>query len=302
MFFLHNYNDNDDDDDMGLEQHSTKELCMLLLPHLLVQMSGFGFILPTKRHPDGNRIWNEYRWHALFFFLRCVILMALAWSRKTTTMTMTTTTTQTLSKERYYPLANIAAVLFTMMGVDAVDAWFTSHTKQSPSATTTIRGLKGPPGLLHLMSAAQFHATLNSLLTTHHMSVQCSALAVVQLSAFGMTLCRKGIISHVHGLILYTLVVLLGMLVICHDLTERDLFYSAIAVGNMAAFVRMNLCVNKYIIWTVVCIAIPIIQENAVWWENVSRGEHCSSSFKCSCSTNKSKRGLYDNLAKVNLN
>eukprot|EP00957_Ditylum_brightwellii_P043953 3335138-Ditylum_brightwellii.AAC.1 len=96
--------------------------------------------------------------------------MALAWSRKTTT-------TMTLSKERYYPLANIAAVLFTMMGVDAVDAWFTSHTKQSPSTTTTIRGLKGPPGLLHLMSAAQFHATLNSLLTTDRMSVQCSALA-----------------------------------------------------------------------------------------------------------------------------
>jgi hypothetical protein len=51
--------------DMGFD--ASTPFFWLFVPHLLLQLSGFGFKLPTKRHPDGNRIWGEYRWHAFFF-------------------------------------------------------------------------------------------------------------------------------------------------------------------------------------------------------------------------------------------
>uniref|UniRef100_A0A7S2MYD7 Uncharacterized protein n=1 Tax=Helicotheca tamesis TaxID=374047 RepID=A0A7S2MYD7_9STRA len=255
-----------DEPDFGFHHHhhnSSKTLLLLLLPHTLLQISGFGFALPSKRHPDGNRIWSEYRWHALFFFGRCIALMSIAWSRKTSAHSEITTVTPWI-----YRMPSILAVFLTMIGADVITAWYKARNASSPS---TIRGLKGPRGLLYLMSAAQFHATVNCLLTSDRMSVQCAALTVVQASAFGMTLRRKGIIDHVEGLVLYSLVLFLGMLVIGRDLKERDIFYPATAVGNLAAIIRMNFGVNKYIIWVVVCFVLPIMEENASWWCAVSR-------------------------------
>ncbi len=55
---------------------------MIFLPHFLLQISGFAFPLPNKRHPDGNRIWPQYRWEALVFCTRCLSLLFIAWRRK----------------------------------------------------------------------------------------------------------------------------------------------------------------------------------------------------------------------------
>ena len=61
---------------------STLYFSLVFFPHALLQMSGFGFEIPRKRHPDGNRIWPQYRIEALVFFGRCMSLLFLAWYRK----------------------------------------------------------------------------------------------------------------------------------------------------------------------------------------------------------------------------
>ena len=271
-FFLFLYNKNDDDDtdddfdDMGFRTMSYKTfLLVVFLPHLILQLSGFTFRnIPRKRHPDGNRIWPEYRWHALIFFFRCMVLMfvALFWKNKEKKTSMMTPT-RTSRYFRYF--LNLFIVLMSSVGADIV----TKHYQQKGESSSTIRQLNAPPGVLYLMSVAQFHATVHCLLTTNNLAVQFAALTVVQTSAFGMTLRRKGVISLHQGLMLYSFVLLLGMFVILHDLQQQEqtsntLFSKAIVLGNVSAMVRMDLGVNKYILWPTVT-AILLLLTKTTW-------------------------------------
>ena len=219
--------------DMGFDERFISPL--LLLPHMLLQVSGFGFKISRKRHPEGNRIWPEYRWHALVFFLRCLSLLILAWYRK--------------RHSRFdYMWLNAMVVFATMIGADTVTTYFRRIGESSP----TIRGLTAPDGVLYLMSAAQFHATVHCFLTSDRMSVQLAALTVVQTTSFGMTLRRKGKINLPEGLVLYSFVLALGMLTIWDDLAKTGMFFKATTIGNVAALTRMNLRLNKYVLWATV--------------------------------------------------
>jgi len=71
-----------------------------------------------------------------------------------------------------------------------------------------------------------------------------------------MTLRRKGIITQPQGLVLYGLILLLGMIVIVHDLNSQGLLYIAITFGNIAALLRFELGMNKYILWAAMTVAL----------------------------------------------
>ena len=83
-----------------------------------------------------------------------------------------------------------------------------------------------------------------------------AALSVVQLSAFGMTLRRKGIISQSQGLVLYGLVLIVGMIVIVDDLYSHGMLGFAIAMGNLAAIVRFEWNMNKYWLWSIMALIL----------------------------------------------
>mmetsp|Transcript_22572 Transcript_22572/g.31517 ORF Transcript_22572/g.31517 Transcript_22572/m.31517 type:complete len:344 (+) Transcript_22572:291-1322(+) len=244
---------------------------LVFLPHFLLQVSGFRFTIPTVRHPDGNRIWGEYRYHALIFWGRCFVLLCWGYYGKFKTTIHATANAEVIEKTWYDRCVPILAVFMTMICADSITVWFRRRHESSP---TTIRGLKGPSALLYLMSAAQFHATVNCLLTYDRVSVQIAAMTVVQSSAFGMTLRRKRLLGHVEGLIMYSLVLFLGMCAIQRDLEYHGVLYAATTVGNLAALARMDLKMNKYIIWTFVSMALPIIEKsehdekNAFWWSS----------------------------------
>mmetsp|Transcript_1061 Transcript_1061/g.2390 ORF Transcript_1061/g.2390 Transcript_1061/m.2390 type:complete len:384 (-) Transcript_1061:1126-2277(-) len=242
-------------------------MVLLLFPHLLLQISGFGFRIPPKRHPEGNRIWGEYRWHALAFFTRCGSLLSLAWYNKTHP-------DKEDERQRFIHTQIVAAGIFfaNMMVVDAMTRNFAKKPKSYFTKTTneeepeqvvgTIRGLKGSNGFKYLLSATQFHANLHCLCTQDQLSVQWAALTVVQSSAFGMTLRRKSLITHGLGLVLYASVLALGMVVIGYDWYRRGLLYTSLAVGNLAAIMRMDGGCNKYILWLVIAgVVVPQMEQ-----------------------------------------
>ena len=258
-------------DDMGFNfnasQHGYFYFYILFLPHLLLQLSGFTFKIPTKRHPDGSRIWPQYRYEALAFFARCMVLLFLAWHRKMMHFNNYTHHRRTeevnndidadIVKEKGQdfissPFVAYTIVICTMLAADA-----TSHKfKAIGQSSRTLRDLDGSQGAILLMSAAQFHATLHSLLTNDRPCVQIAALSVVQLSAFGMTLRRKGIISQSQGLVLYGLVLIVGMIVIVDDLYSHGMLGFAIAMGNLAAIVRFEWNMNKYWLWSIMALIL----------------------------------------------
>lgn len=249
MFFI------DMDSDMGFTYHdvnrSTEKsqspnrvMFLLFFPHFLAQMSGFGFKIPETRHPDGNRIWPQYRFEAVIFFFRSVALLFLAWWNKQKSIPL---------DKIYRPQAmSFSIVLVTMIAADIVAKRF--HALGM--ASRTIRGLKAPRSVQYLMSAAQFHATFHSLLTGNRLSVQIAALSVVQLSAFGMTLRRKGIITQAQGVLLYAMILLQGMTVIVHDLISCRILYFAITLGNVAVLLRFEFGWNKYILWCTIAAIV----------------------------------------------
>lgn len=232
------------DEDMGLEKASPFRVIVVFSPHLALQISGFAFRLPWKRHPDGNRIWPQYRYEALVFCARCLALMIVAsWQKKAQSQ-------NGAPNQSDLVLAHSTRFIIVVATMKAVDYVAKCYQTLQYGSSRTIRDLAGPPGVLYLMSAAQFHATLHSLLTTDRLCVQIAALTVVQTSAFGMTLRRKGIITQPQGLVLYSLVLLLGMTVIVFDLLRQGILCQSIVLGNIAAMVRMDCGMNKYILWT----------------------------------------------------
>ena len=170
-------------DDMGFADQNSWSSAASLTPHLLLQLSGLTFSIPRRRIVTGSRIWPEYRWHALVFTLRSLVLMAMAVR---------------------YPHAEtclppLLVVLCAMAAADTVTAWYARRGESS----RTIRDLAAPAGAQYLMSATQFHATTGCLLTRGRLSVQLVSLCVIQSAAFMMTLQRRGLITHRQDLCLY---------------------------------------------------------------------------------------------------
>jgi hypothetical protein len=249
------------DSDMGFNhQHqSVLSYGVLILPHLLLQLSGLLFVIPRKRTPEGNRIWPEYRWHALAFCMRCLSLMTLAWWRKHLE------SHHRMSKVDL--LLNLMVVSGTNLSADLATRYYQSIGEGSK---TTIRGLDGPPGVLYCMSAAQFHGAIHCLLTKNRLSVQVAGLMIIQFSAFGMTMRRKGLINLTWGLILYGSALATGMSVILHDLYLSGLFFQAISFGNIAAMLRMDMGWSKYLLWPIVSMALWVFvlsdDNHQIYW------------------------------------
>ncbi|KAL7528570.1 hypothetical protein ACHAWF_002613 [Thalassiosira exigua] len=258
VFFF--FSDRSDDNDMGFGGPAPRsdaaeryQYCAIFvgwfLPHLLLQVTGFSFSLPLKRHPDGNRIWPQYRHEALVFCLRCLTLAFLALRRKENGWRL---------EDGSCSVAPAAVcVAATMMAADRTAQWYRSQP--GTEGSRTIRDLTAPRWAQYMMSSAQFHATTHCLLTSDRLSVQIAALTVVQLSAFGMTLRRKGFISQREGVLLYALVLAVGMIVIFDDLRRRSLFNVANILGNATAVLRMYCGMNKYIMWSVVVVVLTFL-------------------------------------------
>ncbi|CAB9523574.1 unknown protein [Seminavis robusta] len=227
---------------MGFESLTGLQLLALFTPHFILQLSGLVFGIPRKRHPDGNRIWPQYRYEAL---VRCLALMAIAWHRKNLNN----------KKKNEFSVIPSALILYryaTMTSADAVTNWYQKKGENS----RTIRDLKGPPGALYLMSSAQFHAKVHCLLTADRLCVQLAALTVVQTTAFSSTLRRKAIISQAFGLVVYGMVLIMGMAVILTDLLDRQIFGTAVTVANLAALVRFECRINRYVLWGIIALVL----------------------------------------------
>jgi hypothetical protein len=252
--------------DMGFNTLTTGKFVSFFLPHLLLQLSGFRFAIPRKRHPEGNRIWPQYRYEALVFFSRCTTLMGIALYRK-----LTSRAESRGPETKFSVWPSTLVVFLTMLAADYVARTFRKFGEPS----RTIRDLNGPPGALYIMSSAQFHANVHCLLLGDRLCVQLAALTVVQTSAFGMSMRRKRLIGQEQGLFLYGLVLLLGMLVILRDLAERELLGLAISVANFAALLRFELGTNKYILWGIVACLLQecthgeskkLEMDRQAWW------------------------------------
>ena len=134
--------------DMGFAGSRPHRTTLALSPHLTLQLSGLRFAIPRRRIKEGSRIWPEYRWHALVFACRCLALMALALSYKSTG-TDASTATRLLSS------GPLLVVLLAMAAADTVSR---AHVRRESQ-----RRMHGRP-----IAAALTRALLRSRLPLRH--------------------------------------------------------------------------------------------------------------------------------------
>jgi hypothetical protein len=206
--------------------------------HGLLSLSSMIFALPAKRFKEGSMIWPEYRLHSITFAVRSLCCMLIVWLE---------------SRYEVGPcyLANILVVLGTLKiaSLGSESAPSGTHMK---AGSGTIRDLDAPVYMRTFFSVLQFHATVRCLHGERRYSTQFMYVWIIQFTAFLFTLRRKNIAPHMALVSTYGLMLVSGFIVASYEIALSDGlqgFLITNAMGNGAAFLRMIVKVDKYVLW-----------------------------------------------------
>jgi len=159
--------------DMGFESYPHLTIPTLLL-HWSLTLSSFVFKIPRKRIKTGDRIWPEYRLHALVFLSRSLAILAH------------------YRYEQLYHIqepmhhVNFAIVMATLFFADW-SSWSVGEDHRSGS----IRDLEAHPAVKFFFSFMQFGATSGCLYGLRRFSLVFYFTSILQFTPFLMTLRRK---------------------------------------------------------------------------------------------------------------
>lgn len=162
--------------------------------------------------------------------------------------------------------ASVLIVLATMAAAD----WATASQKHQ---SKSIRDLDISRVTSYFFSVCQFYATAGVLFGVRRYTIQFLNVFVVQLNPFLMTLRRKNLISHYLTVTIYGCMLIFGFTVCVYEYTRFgiSMLRTVAAVGNIAILWRTNsvlpfsksvrnILQNKYLIWTVLGVAVQYLR------------------------------------------
>jgi hypothetical protein len=238
--------------DMGFQTYPSLTIPTFML-HWSLTLSSFIFKIPSKRIKTGDRIWPEYRLHALIFLSRHLSIACVYYY------------------EQYYNLPpnydiNFIIVILTLIAAD-VSSWSVEHRSGS------IRELDTHPAVKYFFSWMQFGATSGCLFGARRFSPMFYSAFVVQVNPFLMTLRRKNLLSKSTVLTLYSLMLLGGFRMAFYEFGVHDPygFNSFMLQGiitNCATLLRLGPRIpiiryiqdNKYVLWIILGFTMRYIR------------------------------------------
>lgn len=227
--------------DMGFQTHPFLTLPTIML-HWSLTLSAFVFNIPSKRIKTGDRIWPEYRLHALVFLSRSLLSCCVYYY------------------EQQYHLPpnyniNLVIVILALVAADISSA-SVEHSSGS------IRDLDTHPAVKFLFSDMQFKATTIFLCGVRRFSIVFYTAFVVQVNPFLMTLRRKNLLSKNAVLTLYGAMLAFGFVTVAYEYGENapNPLNSILCQGfiaNTASILRLGPRIpiirhiqdNKYLLW-----------------------------------------------------
>ena len=227
--------------DMGFQRYMLLTLPTLLL-HWSLTLSSFVFNIPSRRIKSGDRIWPEYRLHALVFLSRALICCCVYYY------------------EQLYHLppnydVNCVIVILTIFAAD-ISSRSVDHRSGS------IRDLDTHPAVKYFFSWMQFGATSLHLCGARRFSLIFYTAFVVQVNPFLMTLRRKNLLSKNEVLSLYGAMLSFGFFIAVYEFGVNapngfNGFLCQGFVANVATILRLgprfpivrHIQDNKYILW-----------------------------------------------------
>lgn len=227
--------------DMGFQRYPSLTLPTIIL-HWSLTISSFIFHIPARRIKTGDRIWPEYRLHALVFLSRSLMLCSVYYY------------------EQYYKLPpnydfNFVIAMLTLLMAD-VSSWSVEHRSE------TIRGLNIHPFVQFFFSLMQFGAHSACFYGMRRYSTWFYLAMIVQVSPFLMTLRRKNLVSKTFGVTMYGigLVYAIGLVLYENRFHAPYGFNSFLCQGlitNLAVWLRLGPRLpvlryvqdNKHVMW-----------------------------------------------------
>jgi hypothetical protein len=227
--------------DMGFQSYTSLTIPTFIL-HWSLTLSSFIFKIPSKRIKSGDRIWPEYRLHALVFLSRSLMLDCVYYY------------------EQYYNLppnydANFIVVILTLLAADA-SSWSVEHRSGS------IRDLDTNPAVKFFFSMMQFGATSACLYGLRRFSLMFYMAFVVQVNPFLMTLRRKNLLSKTTVITLYGIMLAVSFRVAFYEFSVNEpngfnSYWCHGIIENSATLLRLGPRIpiiryiqdNKYMMW-----------------------------------------------------
>lgn len=218
---------------------------VLLAMHLYLHLSSFSFKLPKQRNSALPLIWHEFRWHNAIFATRN-ILGSLA-----------LTTLDLNSAEKNYGFAPVLAAKLAFIYLWMYFADMASKKVQYDQATT--RKMPYPEEAnnknialqKNFYVSCQFHATMLCI-TDGSLSFLC--VFAMEIAAFSMTLCRKGMLSTLGWHRVYFLALWSVYAVVLSSNIEPSVFI-ALVFAVAAKETRIRMGIDKYLVWALAVLA-----------------------------------------------
>lgn len=239
--------------DMGFQTHTALTPSTIIL-HWSLTLSAFIFTIPAKRIKSGDRIWPEYRLHALVFLSRSLAVLCVYYY------------------EQYFQLPpnydmNFLIVMLTLFAAD-VSSWSVGDNRSG-----SIRELDTHPAVKFYFSVMQFGATAGCLYGLRRFSLMFYMAFIVQINPFLMTLRRKNLLSKTVVVTMYGFGLVGGIGIVFYEylVFAPSGFNCVLCQGfiiNLAAILRLGprfpviryIQDNKYLLWMALGLLLRYIR------------------------------------------
>lgn len=216
--------------------------------HTALSLSALQFLIPRTRTGILPMIWQEFRAHSIIFAVRSFLIINLLYLQLYLNLHLNISSW----------LIRTACVLLAMKLADISTHYLRENRKETTTATMPYWSDCDPrlqARIKYFYTHSQFMATITCIFSD---APYILAVAFpIQIASFLMTLVRKNIISAFWYHALYA-----GSLLTVYLINAADTaLYPICAVGVGLIHLRVNVKLNKYVLWTLVSVIGGLLQE-----------------------------------------
>jgi NAD(P)H-flavin reductase len=209
--------------------------------HSSLSLSALQFLIPRTRTGIIPMIWQEFRAHSIVFAVRSFVLINLLYF----------ITKYCNVGDTIIGCVRIGVVLLAMKLADLSTEYLRENKKETTTATMPYWSdcpANVQSAIKYFYTHSQFMATIVCLFGK--IPYILAVAFPIQFASFMMTLVRKNIISSFWYHMLYG-----GSLLAVYLINAADIrLYLVIFVGIVLVYIRVNIKLNKYVMWTIVGI------------------------------------------------
>lgn len=214
----------------------------LVWVHTILSLSALQFLIPRTRTGILPMIWQEFRAHSVVFAVRSFLIINALYfffnSKEESTSTMAIA-------------VRLAFVLFAMKMADFSTERLRENRKETTTASMPYWSdcpASIQYAIKYFYTHSQFMATIVCLFA--EIPYILAVAFPIQIASFLMTLVRKNIISAFWYHMFYG-----GSLLVVYLINAADVkLYPLILIGVGLIYARVNLKLNKYVLWTLVAL------------------------------------------------